>query len=100
MGMWFMRLIKIIFLLHVFVALTACTASGPIKAYDDKTLIDKSALSIIYLPPEIEILEADGVELDTPYIESGYNEVHLSPGEHQVAVSMRSSGAMPPREAW
>jgi len=81
-----MRLIKVILYIYIFTVLGACSAQGPIKAYDEKTVIDRSGFSILYLPPEIEIIEADGIQLDTPYIETGYNEVHIPPGEHQVAV--------------
>jgi len=81
-----MQFIKSILFMCVLTALAACVAQGPIKAYDETSTVDKARLSIIYLPPEIEIVEADGKEYDTPFIETGYNEIHMLPGKHNIAV--------------
>lgn len=70
--------------LAIFIA--GCGASGPIKGYGENTAVDKETLSIIYLPPEIELLEVNGMETDTPFIEEGHNEIHIPPGNHQVAL--------------
>lgn len=82
-----MNFFKILFPGLLLSALAGCTvASGPIKAYPSDAAVDPTQLSILYLPPEVELLEADGMETATPYITSGYNEVHLLPGRHQLAV--------------
>lgn len=82
-----MQVLKIIFYLFAATFIVGCTAaSGPIKAYGKNVTVDKESLSIIYLPPDIELLEVDGMEIDTPFIEEGHNEVHIPPGMHQVAV--------------
>ena len=81
-----MRIIKIISVLLFMTGLAGCGASGPIKVYDEKTMTDLSKISVLYLPPEVELVEANGEEYDTPYIETGYNEVHLSPGQHALAL--------------
>lgn len=74
-------------LFSLIAVLAGCGASsGPIKLYDESEIQNTSNIAIIYLPPEIELIEADGQELDTPYIETGYNEVHLLPGKHVLAV--------------
>ena len=85
-GMWVMNSIKLISQLFVLFILSACAAQGPIKAYDEKAVTDTTNLSILYLPPEIELVEADGKAFDTPLVESGYNEVHFMPGHHEIAV--------------
>lgn len=78
--------IKLIFQLFLLFTLSACAAEGPIKAYDEKAVTDTVSLSFLYLPPEIELIEVDGKSFDTPLITAGYNEVHLLPGRHQIAV--------------
>ncbi|MDH5446882.1 MAG: DUF2057 domain-containing protein [Gammaproteobacteria bacterium] len=68
-------------------AISACFGtSGPIKAYDTATVQGTPKISILYLPPAIELLEIDGVEYESPYIETGFNEVHLLPGKHVVTI--------------
>lgn len=71
----------------VVVSLAGCFgSSGPVKTYDEATVKDTSKVSILYLPPAIELLEVNGMEYDTPFIETGKNEVHLLPGKHVLAV--------------
>lgn len=71
----------------LFSVLGACsTASGPIKAYDESAGIDPGRLARIYLPPEIDLLEVDGVEKDSPFIEQGLNEIQLLPGKHEITI--------------
>ena len=75
------------FLLGAFIlTLQGCGTGGPIIGYDESSSVNKESLSIIYLPPEIDMLEIDGTKKDSPFIESGYNEVHVTPGQHQIAV--------------
>ncbi len=81
-----MYFIKVIFQVLIVLILGACAAQGPIKVYDERTKPDLSNINIIYLPPEIELLEADGMVFETPYIETGFNEVHLLPGHHEIAL--------------
>jgi len=82
-----MRQAKIIIFLASIAMLISCSASGPIKAYDEGAVKDKNQLAIIYVPPELEVEDVDGVAKNTPFIESGYNEIHLLPGQHDVTVS-------------
>jgi len=86
-----MGILRLGFYVCVVIFVAGCaTAEGPIKAYDETTVVDKQSLAIIYLPPEIELLEVDGIETNTPYIEEGRNEVHITPGNHQLAVKYSS----------
>lgn len=69
------------------VLLAGCVAAdGPIKTYDEKSVKDTSKISILYLPPAVDIVEVDGEEYETPFIEQGFNEVHLLPGQHILSV--------------
>lgn len=82
-----MRVLKLFFVLFMAIFIAGCAgANGPVKAYDESVAIDKASLSTIYLPPEIELLEVDGMEMETPFIDAGYNEVKIPPGNHQLAV--------------
>lgn len=83
-----MQLFKIFFIwFAAVILLTGCGATtGPIKAYDEGTQADTGNIGILYLPAEIELLEIDGKEVSSPYIQTGYNEVHFLPGKHALAV--------------
>lgn len=82
-----MRVLKLFLFFFMSIFIAGCAGvSGPIKGYNENLAVDKETLSTIYLPPEIEFLEVDGMEMKTPFIEEGYNEVHIPPGNHQVAV--------------
>lgn len=82
-----MRVLKLFLFLFIAIFIAGCAGvSGPIKGYDENLAVDKETLSTIYLPPEIEFLEVDGMEMKTPFIEEGYNEVYIPPGDHQVAL--------------
>lgn len=81
-----MSLLKVIFQVFLLILLGACGAQGPIKVYDQQAITDTANLAILYLPPEIELVEADGMVFETPFIETGYNEVQLPPGHHEIAV--------------
>lgn len=82
-----MQLLKSVFFVFIVAFVAGCSAAkGPIKAYDTNAAIDKESLSAIFLPPEIELLEVNGSQMETPFIETGYNEIHIPPGKHQLAV--------------
>ena len=91
-----MYYVKKIFPVFLLLLLGACGAQGPIKVYDEKATSDLTNISIIYLPPEIELVEADGMAFDTPYIETGLNEIHLLPGHHELALKYEKYWGTPP----
>lgn len=62
------------------------TASGPIKGYDGKGNIPLEQLARVYFPPAINVVEVNGIEKDTPFIVDGMNELHLTPGTHEVTL--------------
>ena len=73
--------------LLIILGLVGCAgAGGAIKTFEESEVKDKNRIAVLYLPPAVELLEADGIEYDTPFIETGHNEVHLLPGKHVLAV--------------
>ena len=82
------RIIKAGFFGCILLLGVACsTASGPIRTFEPAGVNNAQPISRIYLPPDIEVLAIDGIEVKTPFIIDGFNEVQLLPGQHKVAVA-------------
>lgn len=82
-----MLAVKRVISLLLITIIAGCSSSGPMKAYDEAAVTDKSQLAIIYIPPDLEVESVDGVEQDTPFIETGFNEVHVLPGKHDIELT-------------
>ncbi|MDH5408065.1 MAG: DUF2057 domain-containing protein [Gammaproteobacteria bacterium] len=82
-----MNILKITISTVLLAMIAGCSGSGPMKAYDEATVTDKNQLAIIYLPPDLEVEEVNGIKQDTPFIETGFNEVHVLPGKHNIVLA-------------
>ena len=79
-----MKMLRSFFILFLLIWLQACTSvSGPVHFYPGDPR-NTSEIARLSAPSTIVVTKIDGKEVEVPFVDGGFYEIHLLPGVHRI----------------